>query len=285
MSIKDITIIITTFNSEEIIKNCLVSIDGNYPVIIVENSNNRELKSKLEREYKNVTCVLTGSNLGYGKANNIGLKKTKTKYALILNPDAIVKPQTLDNFFKAANNIPDFALIGPYIQEESDKKKIKPNKKNVLQVKDIKGFAMFFNLPMFRDIGFFDENFFIYFEEIDLCKRLINKNKKIYLDDSIEIDHLGGKSHNKNLNHAMELSRNWHLMWSTFYYNKKHKGFMIAFITSLPNLITSLVKTIFYFITFNKKKDIYFYRFSGLFNSIIGKSSWYRPKISDQEIL
>ena len=69
---------------------------------------------------------------------------------------------------------------------------------------------MFLNLQQFQKIGFFDENFFIYFEEIDLCKRLKNNNKKIYLDFGIEIEHIGGSSHNKQINYEMELSRNWH---------------------------------------------------------------------------
>ena len=87
MSIKDITIVITSFKSENKIRNCLNSINKQCSVINVENSNDQEYKQKIEEEFKNVECILTGENFGYGKANNIGLKKVKTKYALILNPD------------------------------------------------------------------------------------------------------------------------------------------------------------------------------------------------------
>ena len=95
MSSKDITIVITSFKSDEIIRNCLNSIDRQYQVILVENSNNLELKKNIEREFTNVKCILTGENFGYGKANNIGLKKVKTKYALILNPDATLHTSSL----------------------------------------------------------------------------------------------------------------------------------------------------------------------------------------------
>ena len=95
MSIRDITIIITSFKSDEIIRNCLNSIGRQYQVILVENSNNLELKKSIEREFTNVECILTGENFGYGKANNVGLKKVKTKYALILNPDATLHVSTL----------------------------------------------------------------------------------------------------------------------------------------------------------------------------------------------
>ena len=100
MSIKDITIVITSFKSDEIIRNCLNSIDRQYQIILVENSNDLELKKSVEREFSNVECILTGENFGYGKANNIGLKEVKTKYALILNQDATLHKTTLENFFK-----------------------------------------------------------------------------------------------------------------------------------------------------------------------------------------
>ena len=100
MSITDITIVITSFKSDKIIRNCLNSIDRQYQIILVENSNDLELKKSVEREFSNVECILTGENFGYGKANNIGLKKVNTTYALILNPDATLHKNTLENFLK-----------------------------------------------------------------------------------------------------------------------------------------------------------------------------------------
>ena len=113
MSIKDITIIITSFKSENKLRTCLSSIDSNCRVLNIENSNNHEHKTKIEKEFKNVQCILSGGNHGYGKGNNIGLKKVKTKYALILNPDTELFPETLNEFFKIVKEIPNFSIIGP----------------------------------------------------------------------------------------------------------------------------------------------------------------------------
>ena len=280
MSIQDITIVITSFKSDERIENCLNSIDRSCKVIVVENSSDNEFKKKIEHKFNNVECILTGENFGYGKANNIGLKKTKTKYALILNPDASLHTSTLENFFTAIKKIPDFAIIGPAIQEnktETIEKKIDSFDPKL--VKNVKGFAMFLNMTEFKDIDFFDENFFIYFEEIDLCKRLINKGKKIYLVPEVKINHFGGQSHNESINNAMELSRNWHWMWSTFNFHKKYKGFIIAFLIVFPKLVSAILKVTIYSITLSKKKKIYYQRLSGLINAILGKKSWYRPKV------
>ena len=281
MSIKDITVVIATFRSEEKIKNCLNSIDKQAKVLVIENSNNLSFKENLEKEFSNVECILVGSNIGYGSANNVGLKKIKTKYALILNPDVMLHPSTLENFIKATEKIYDFAIMAPYIQEEKDKFDKKNYLKNIspVEVGNVKGFAMFLNISEFREVGFFDENFFFYFEEIDLCKRLINHGKKIYLIPEIKIDHGGGLSHDQSINVEMELSRNWHWMWSTFNYHKKYKGFFVSFFIILPKMSSAIIKVLIYTLIFNKKKKIYYQRLSGLINAIMGKSSWYRPKV------
>ena len=132
----------------------------------------------------------------------------------------------------------------------------------------------------FEDVGFFDENFFLYFEDIDLCKRLKNKGKKIFLVSNLQIKHLGAQSSSDQINWERELTRNWHWMWSTFSYHNKHKGFFVSLFIVFPKLFSSIFKILVYSFLFNdKKKQIYFMRFSGLVNAIKGKKSWYRPKI------
>ena len=283
MTSDDITIIINTFNSDEQIFSCLDSIDQKFKVQIIENSSNLEFKKKIEDNYSNVSCELSHDNLGYAKGNNLGLSKVRTKYSLILNPDTKIGKNAIENFFTAADKYPNFAIIAPAIQEEKDLEKENIRRiestNNLIEVNNVKGFAMFLNMEQFADIGFFDDKFFIYFEEIDLCKRLNNLGKKIYLDSSIIINHIGGSSHNQSINFEMELSRNWHWMWSTFYYHKKHYGTSLALSKVIKKFISAIFKVIIYSIIFNsKKKKIYFQRASGIINSIIGKRSWYRPR-------
>ena len=275
MSDNQITIVITTYKSQVKIIKCLASINKKYKVIIIENSNNKSFKDKIEDDFPNVECILSEQNLGYAKGNNLGLSKVKTLYALIINPDAILHENTIEKFLYRANKIKDFAIIAPAIQDE---KKLSNNVTEFTEVNFVKGFAMFLNISQFKDIGFFDENFFIYLEEIDLCKRLRTNNKKIYVDPDILIEHQGGSSHDVIYNFEMELSRNWHWMWSTFYYNKKYKGYLLSIAYVFKKIISSILKYLFYLIVFNKKKKlIYKYRLSGLYNSIIGRPSWYRP--------
>ena len=98
MDLKDLSIIITTFKSEEKIHSCLNSIPNSLRIIVVENSSNKLFKQKIEKEYKNVECLLTGNNKGYAVANNLGLSKVTSKYALVLNPDAKIEKNSLESF-------------------------------------------------------------------------------------------------------------------------------------------------------------------------------------------
>ena len=279
MNNKDITAVITSFKSETKISNCVRSLGKNIKIIIIENSNDKKLKDKLEKEYPNIKCVLSNENLGYAKGNNLGLAMVETKYALIINPDAEVQNKAIDNFLLTAENKPNFAIIAPFIQENNNQ--VTKINNGIFEVKNVKGFAMFLNLKECEEVGFFDENFFIYFEEIDFCKRLIKNNKKIFLDTNIRINHAGGTSHDVSINHEMEKSRNWHWMWSTFYFHHKHYGYLIALIKILPKFVSAIFKTCFFkFISNKEKKDIYYCRFEGILNSILMRKSWYRPKIN-----
>ena len=95
MESNNLTVVIVTYRSENKIFACLNSIPGDIDIIVVENSNNQEFKKSIESKYSNVKCILAEENLGYARGNNIGLNQVKTKYALVLNPDA-----TLEKNFK-----------------------------------------------------------------------------------------------------------------------------------------------------------------------------------------
>ena len=108
MEMNELSIVITTFKSELKIFTCLDAIPSNIKTIVVENSNNESFKKDIEKKYKNVNCILTGENKGYARANNIGLSEVKTEFALVLNPDAILQKNAVENFFKITIKNDDF---------------------------------------------------------------------------------------------------------------------------------------------------------------------------------
>ena len=285
----NLSIVIVTFKSEAVIHECIKSIDKDIKITVVENSNNFQFKDELEKSYKNVSCVLSSENLGMGSGNNIGIKRATTDFVLILNPDVILEASTINELITASQKILSFAILAP-ISSDSDypNYKLDNDKKSLIdynfpfKVKSIDGFAMLFNkkkLDKRFNKNYFDENFFMYLENDDLCKRIIDEKEDIYIVPMSKIKHLGGKAVNEKYKDEVEFARNWHWIWSKFYFNKKHYGYWIAFLKGFPKLFSSLIKYTFYSLIKNKiKQKIYFNRISGFLNAAINKKSWYRSQ-------
>jgi|TARA_B110000495_G_scaffold151325_1_gene134313 N-acetylglucosaminyl-diphospho-decaprenol L-rhamnosyltransferase len=281
----NLTIIIVTIKSHEVIDECLESIDPEIKKIIVENSSDEEFIKIIKNKYKNIECYLTGKNLGMGPANNFGIKKSKTKYVMILNPDTVLQSNTLNNIFDISKNL-DFAILSPKCSDSDYPnytigKEIENNntKNDLFEVDRVDGYAMILNKTKFNQ-NFFDEKIFMYLENDDLCIRTKKINEKIFVYSKSIISHLGASAVNQKYFQEVELSRNWHWNWSKFYFRKKHYGFSNALLVNLPIFFKSCVKCIFYLMSNNKLKfKLYSCRASGFYNSLLGKSSWYRPRL------
>jgi len=221
-----------------------------------------------------------------GSGNNIGINAATTEYVLILNPDVILDKNSIEELFLASKNLSDFTVLAP-LEEKfinygiTDKKNLIENKSNVpFKVDYVDGFAMLLNKKNFKNKIYFDENFFMYLENNDLCKRIIDDKGSIYIVPKSRIKHLAAQAVDERFSDEVEFSRNWHWIWSKFYYSKKHFGFFKASYQGIPKYFSSIIKFLFYFLINNKRKrKIYFNRASGFYNAFIGKPSWYRPKI------
>jgi GT2 family glycosyltransferase len=277
---KNITIIIVSFKSSHIIEKCIKSINSNIKIIIVENSEDIHIKNYLENKFSNVDVIVAKENLGYGKGNNLGISKANTQYVFILNPDTTLEDNCLEELYKAQLMLrDDFAILAPnflnnygyFLNKNNDHKN-----QNLLEVDYVKGFAMLINLKKVNFEKIFDENFFLFLEEIDLCKRIKNNGGKIFVVQESKVQHSAKKASGDSLN--IELCRNWHWMWSLFYYNHKHFGVLTAYRVTIGKFISSIIKLFIALILFNKKNFlIYYYRLSGLLNAFFKKSAWFRP--------
>ena len=278
LNLKNITFIIVCFRSEKVIYNCLDSLPKNSKKIIIDNSKDINLKNDLELKYDNIEVILN-ENLGMGTSNNIGIKKSNTQFVYILNPDVSFINNTFSKIAEEAKKIEDFTIISP-CHSNKDFPNFKNQKiisENISEVDSVDGFSMILNKEKFNN-NFFDENFFLYLENDDLCLRVKKRNEKIYVVKNSYINHLGASS-SSNLENEIEYLRNWHWMWSKFYFNKKHFGYINATIKIFTNLISANIKYFYYLITFNKhRRKTYQMRISGLLNSMIGNKSSYRLK-------
>ena len=283
------TLVFLSFHSDHHIKRLVNYIDSSYPIIIIENSGNKELKEELEKKHNNVHVEICEENLGFSKGMNLGIKLSKTPYVFLNPADIEISNESLNLLNETVNNFKDFGMICPVYKDQSVHsnyeiwtKKNDPQNVNVfgkiynLKEVDFIDGTIILNKNITRNI-IFDENIFIYFETMDLCKRLIEKNIKLYAMDQITFEHFGGQSHNKLYNHEADLSRNWHYNWSKFYYFNKNNNYFYALKKISPNLIKAIKKYIKIFLFDKKQKELHVAEIKGIMTSIFKRKSYYRP--------
>ena len=286
---KELTIVFSSYASDKLLEKILKRFDKEFKTIIIENSLNKKIKLYLERKFKNVTVIIPKQNLGLAKSYNLGIKKTKTKYIFLNNPDIEIRNESIKKLLFYAKKIKNLGILSPtYKIEKIYKNYSVNNKKNNKDTKFLK------NLKL-REVDFidnnflikknnlkkvlFDENFFLYFETLDFCSNVRKNGKKLYVSKNIKFHHFGSKSIPREYNNLVRKTRSFHYMWSKFYFYKKNYNFLFALRKTIPNLIRSIKQIIVNFLSLNFVEVKYnLLELFGLVCSIININSFYRPK-------
>ena len=286
------TIVFLSFHSELHIRRLVSSISKNYPIIVIENSLNESLKKELEENYKNVKVIIPPKNIGFCSGYNLGIKESKTDYVFLNPSDVELSNKCLTDLTECVSQIKDFTILAPSYDDESvhknyeiwNKEKLNLNldgeifEKYKIKEVDFIDNDFIVNKKQFENLKLFDENIFLYFDTMDLCRRMRNLNKKIYVSDKIKFTHYGGQSHHPKFSYQASLNRNWHYNWSKFYYFKKHFGYFYGLRKILPNFIKSIAQMIVCKIKQNHKDyALCKAEFLGIVSSILNKPSSYRP--------
>ena len=265
-SSRQLTFIITTFNSAEVIDACLNKINfDNYEVIVVDNNSSDKTTEIIIEKYPLVNLIKNKKNYGYGRANNIGLRATTTPYALILNPDAFIFESDLEKIIAMMDKNPEIGIGAPVLlnfyplREDDRSQEIAVINNNLIKdfgdfkaVKYIIGACEILRMEFFKKIGFFDEKIFLYYEDDEICHRTILNNKICAVCTNALAYHIGQGSSGTNLRGIYQ--RFWHRALSKFYWKEKQKGFFNAYFSALKLSLSFLVQAIFYGVIFNSKK-------------------------------
>ena len=279
-----LTIILVSFHSNHIIENLINTLEKNIRIIVIENSLNNEIKTYLEKKFKNVQVIIPKENLGQGGGINLGLSLVKTEFSLYLDVDTVPDQDMIEILLKNAEKIKNFSILAPKVKNfnYTDELYIEHNKdKNCHKMKFITGCALLFNMKILNKIGHFDENIFLYYEEHDLYYRCLKFGFAIYLIDDAKLIHHGSSSINKNYDYEINLTRNWHYCWSKFYYFKKNYGYFYGIKKTIPNFLRALRKYLFYkFVGDKKNSSLRMAEMQGLMASYFLRKSLRRPRIN-----
>ena len=228
-----LSIIIVSWNVCQDIINCLDSIYGchaskPFEVIVIDNASSDGSTQEIRKKFPKVTCVANDKNYGFAGANNQGIKLAKGEYLLFLNPDTIMHSGASDYLVNFMDSTKDVGACGPKLLNEDGSlqrsvrqfpsyrgalyrftflnhfKIFKNNYRNWLMkefdhknqrdVDQLMGAALLVRKSIIDKIGGFDENFFMYYEEVDLCYRIKQYGQRIVFLPQVCITHLGGRS-------------------------------------------------------------------------------------------
>ncbi len=265
-----VSIIIVHYKVKEKLFECIDSIYSSKPknsfeIIVVDNDEIKTIEKDLKKKFPKVRYIKSNENVGYGAGNNLGAKNASGKYLFFLNPDIRIAGNSIDVLYKFLEKNKKAGIVSPLILG-SDKKPLDRQgykelnllngiftfsflrrkfpqfsvasyysfsdwvKEPIKKVDTVYGAALMISSKLFKEVGGFDERFFLYFEENDLSKRVRDLGYELYINSNSKIIHHVGQSTKQTKERDKIFAK------SRFLYFKKHFGIIQAL------LLESLLK-------------------------------------------
>lgn len=251
---KDLSIVIVTYNCADLIRDCLINLKNKLPdnseVIVVDNNSSDDSADVVKKTYPAAKLFLQKQNLGFAKANNLAVEKSQGEYLLFLNPDTKVQDAGIAKLLTFIKSHPKAGIIAPKLVK--DKGEIQPSvrklptvkgafKEYILGIKNsyeayapkagapikvecVVAAAILMKKELFEMIGGFDEKYFMYFEDIDLCRKVLKKGFDIYYIPEVSFYHKVGGTKESNINKLAWLKQ------STREYHGLIRSYLLEFI-------------------------------------------------------
>ena len=269
----ELTIIIVSYNTCDILRQCLQKLyqnsgDLTFEVIVVDNASKDNSVDMVRAEFPHVRLVNSQINLGFAAANNVAFRLGRGNYFILLNSDAFIQPNTLQQFYDRMEEQKKVGIAGGLLVNTNGScepsARLFPSLLNdFLQMSGlgskfpksrffgrydrtwehpeiscetdwVPGAFCIIRRSALKNVGYFDERFFLYFEEVDLCKRMKKRGYSIWYWGDLSITHIGGES-SKTVSHELFSQAGAQLtLWrmrSQLLYYRKHKGFIGAWLS------------------------------------------------------
>jgi len=254
----DLSIIIVNWNVKELLRACIHSIPQaisghSHEIIVIDSASTDGSADMVRTEFPTITLVASTKNLGYAKGNNLGTMLANGRYLLLLNPDTILKPAALTTMIKYLDEYPTVGAVGPQLlwsdgSIQSSRRRLPtlgtlfwestllgqwfPHNRwtqqyhltnvsphNTQAVEWVVGAAILIRQETWQQVGFIDQNFFMYFEETDWCHRCLAQGWQIHYLPQAQIIHYEGKS-----SEQVVAARTIRFQRSKLYYTRKYFG-------------------------------------------------------------
>jgi len=272
----DITIVTVLYNTGKIVESFFENLKS-FKTIVVDNGKNEKILDKI-KSYKNIKIVSKNKNLGYGSAVNFAFESITTKFFLILNPDINIDENSIDNLHNILNQDSNCGIVAPITYPEEDFYGAFPerNLKNLTLLNalksrdllskskiegnlcvDVAKWALLVKAKEFKKVGGFNEKLFLFWEEIDLCRRFRSIELSVVITPKSRAKHYQDKLSDSNFRNFL-IKNYYHEYSPLVYFNVRKFSFFY-----LKRMMKYLFRGISYLLILNLKKSlIYFLRLS-----------------------
>ena len=314
-----LSIIIVSWNVKKVLIDCLGSIEENpasepFEVIVVDNASSDGTVESLRNKFPEVVVIANSQNLGFAAANNQGIEKSQGEYILLLNPDTIVHSGSLDVLIEFMDENKDVGICGPQLLNQDGtiqssvrcfptfrgalyrhtvirylglfkneyKKWLMKNfdHKTKMDVDQVMGAALMIRQSIIEDIGVMDEQFFMYYEEVDLCFRIKQAGWRVVFMPEVVITHLGSQSSGQ-----IPVKKQMMAITSLLKFFRKHRGKSITIVFNcifkpaiilrvICDLIVGVLSYIFSVVTRNSRRREKSQTKVKTSSILLGKYSW-----------
>ena len=264
---EEITVIIVCYNSKLVIADSIEPLTDVAKIIVVDNASEDGSVEFLKKKFPNVDLVLNKRNLGFGSGINIALKAAKTKYTLVISPDAVIGVPELEKIYQEAERNDNAAIIAPSLvvpkigrelwvmaSEEIIHRRADFDAAGAFCTWFIAGAVMLCRTDYLIEVGGFDENIFLYHEDLDLSKKISKAGyAMIYIPEIEAIHHNSGSAPQST---KLVWRKHWNFTWSHLYVVKKYNGSFEAKRAARSLLLKKGFKALFYLVVLDKKRFI-----------------------------
>ncbi|MDA1099036.1 MAG: glycosyltransferase family 2 protein [Proteobacteria bacterium] len=258
-----VTAILVTHHSAAVIGDCLQSFKGVPNIIVIDNASDDETLDIVREMTPQAHIVKNKIGVGYGGAANQGLNLVKTEFALTVNPDSIVSPDAVSALLDAADKFPDASIICPQtinldgspepthdvvmfdrhlIPSPYNKRRDEAVPEGDVCAAFVSGAVSLIRISVIHQLGGFDENLYLYFEDDDLCMRMRAAGYPLILTPHARIMHINAGSVRPSLHYKWE--KFWNYGWARLYIEKKYNGTGVMLGLSVRHVLRFLVKAL-----------------------------------------
>lgn len=268
----DVSVVVVSFNTRDLLRECLLTLAREaggvtYETIVVDNDSKDGSADMVAAEFPDAVLIRTGKNLGFAAANNRGFAVAKGRYVVLLNSDAFLRPGALplsvskmdadqaigiggarlvgrdDSWQPSGRLFPsflnDFLTITGLSARRAGSRffgrfdRTWASQDDPAEVDWVPGAYSIIRREVLEKVGHFDEAFFLYYEEVDLCRRTKNAGWTVWYWPDVVVVHLGGESSKTLKRLSMSSSGSQLTLWrmrAELLYYRKHHGFTGAWL-------------------------------------------------------